>query len=151
MKKFSQSARGFTLIELLVVIAIIGILSAVVLTSLNSARLKARDARRISDIKQVQLALELSYDATGTYPESLATLSPAYMAAIPKDPTDQTEFGYAPLSSGSSYILGVSLEADNGVLDTDTDTVDQAFTFRDVVTNCNANDEAAPFVFCVAP
>ena len=58
-----KSARGFTLIELLVVIAIIGILSSVVLASLNSARKKGRDARRIADLKQLQLALELYYDA----------------------------------------------------------------------------------------
>lgn len=62
--------RGFTLIELLVVIAIIGMLSSVVLASLNSARAKARDARRISDMKQVQLALELFYDQVGKYPQS---------------------------------------------------------------------------------
>ena len=50
--------RGFTLIELLVVIAIIGILSTAVLTSLNSAREKAQDARKIHDVKQIALALE---------------------------------------------------------------------------------------------
>ena len=58
---FKNGKRGFTLIELLVVIAIIGILASVVLASLNSARKKGRDARRVADIKQVQLALELYF------------------------------------------------------------------------------------------
>jgi len=62
--------KGFTLIELLVVIAIIGILSSVVLASLNTARSKSRDAKRISDVKQIQLALELYYDQNGSYPTS---------------------------------------------------------------------------------
>nr|AQQ75000.1 hypothetical protein [uncultured bacterium] len=68
----TKTSRGFTLIELLVVIAIIGILSSVVLASLNSARQKGRDARRISDIKQLQLALELYYDANQSYPATAA-------------------------------------------------------------------------------
>lgn len=59
--------KGFTLIELLVVIAIIGLLSSVVLASLSSARIKSRDARRKSDLKQIQTALELYYDKYGTY------------------------------------------------------------------------------------
>lgn len=62
--------KGFTLIELLVVIAIIGILSSVVLASLNSARAKARDAKRLSDMKQMQIALEFYYDSFGEYPNS---------------------------------------------------------------------------------
>lgn len=58
---------GFTLIELLVVISIIGLLSSIVLTSVNSARAKARDARRKSDMRAIQLALEFYYDKYGTY------------------------------------------------------------------------------------
>lgn len=65
-----RSNRGFTLIELLVVIAIIGMLSSIVLASLNSARAKARDAKRVADLHQVQNALELFYTQTGRYPQS---------------------------------------------------------------------------------
>ncbi len=49
--------RGFTLIELLVVIAIIGLLASVVLASLNTARQKGRDARRLSDLKEIANAV----------------------------------------------------------------------------------------------
>ncbi len=65
--------RGFTLIELLVVIAIIGLLSSVVLASLNSARIKGRDARRLSDLHQIQLGLQLYYQDNGHYPASGGT------------------------------------------------------------------------------
>ena len=62
--------QGFTLIELLVVIAIIGLLSSVVLASLNTARIKARDAVRLSDMRQIQLALALYYDSNNAYPSN---------------------------------------------------------------------------------
>jgi len=69
-----KSSRAFTLIELLVVIAIIGLLAAVVLVSLNSARAKARDARRLEDLKQFQTALELCYDKIGSYQINVETI-----------------------------------------------------------------------------
>ena len=59
---------GFTLVELLVVISIIGVLASVVFASINSARAKARDARRIADLRQIATALEFYYDANGQYP-----------------------------------------------------------------------------------
>lgn len=61
--------RGFTLIELLVVIAVIGILASVVMASLNSARVKARNARRNSDIKQLISAFNLGIDGSGNLPD----------------------------------------------------------------------------------
>jgi len=62
---------GFTLIELLVVIAIIGLLASVVLASLNSARGKARDAARVSNLREVQKALELyASNNNGQYPNA---------------------------------------------------------------------------------
>ncbi len=64
----TKMKKGFTLIELLVVISIIGLLSSVVLGTVGTARAKARDAKRVSDMRQVQLALELYRDANGTYP-----------------------------------------------------------------------------------
>ncbi|OGG50410.1 hypothetical protein A3C18_00565 [Candidatus Kaiserbacteria bacterium RIFCSPHIGHO2_02_FULL_54_11b] len=119
----SQS-KGFTLIELLVVIAIIGILSSIVLASLNSARTKGRDARRVSDIKQLQLALELYYDANSAYPAELTTaalVDAGYIATMPTDPSDSPGtacttgaeascYDYDQTSSGASYELGANLE-----------------------------------------
>ncbi len=60
--------RGFTLIELLVVIAIIGILAAVVLASLNSAREKSRNTSYLSQVREYQKALEIHYSENGSYP-----------------------------------------------------------------------------------
>ncbi len=66
-----MSQKGFTLIELLVVISIIGLLASTVMVALNSARVKARDAKRATDITQISKALELyAADHNGTYPLS---------------------------------------------------------------------------------
>ena len=112
--------KGFRLIELLVVIAIIGILSSVVLASLNTAREKARDARRISDIKQLQLALELNADDNdGNYAADLADLAPDYISVVPTDPLDGTAYSYA--SEVAEYHLGATLESMNNMPDNDAD------------------------------
>jgi len=67
-----NNKKGFTLIELLVVIAIIGLLSTLAVVSLNSARGKARDARRMSDLKQISTAMELYASENEDYPEHAA-------------------------------------------------------------------------------
>ncbi|MFA6897092.1 MAG: type II secretion system protein [Patescibacteria group bacterium] len=64
----SGRQKGFTLIELLVVISIIGVLSTIAMTSLNGARAKARDVKRLSDVQEVRKALTLYYSDYGSYP-----------------------------------------------------------------------------------
>lgn len=99
----SLSKNSFTLIELLVVIAIIGLLSTVVLVSLQGVRARARDARRKSDLKQIRTALEEYYNDHNTYPPinntdwvystSQGEWIPGlgiYMNSIPVDPINNT-------------------------------------------------------------
>ena len=59
---FKNKQKGFSLIELLIVVAIMGILSAIVLSSLGTAREKARDARRIMDVKDMSKLLVIESD-----------------------------------------------------------------------------------------
>lgn len=121
-----RGEKGFTLIELLVVIAIIGVLASVVLASLNTARRKSRDARRIADIKQIQLALELYFDANRKYPDGggatgLGLLAPTYIPTVPTDPLGGS-YLYADCTDDTRYHLGATLEdTTNPALNSDRD------------------------------
>lgn len=105
MKKRS-GGKGFTLIELLVVIAIIGVLASIVLASLNTARRKSRDTRRVADMNQAKLALELYYDSNRRFPDTAAgngtaLLVPTYIATWPTDPVGTYPYMYyAGLANG---------------------------------------------------
>ena len=66
-----RTRKAFTLIELLVVISIIGLLASLSIVSLNSARMKARDALRLADMAQLRTALNMYYDDNDRYPISV--------------------------------------------------------------------------------
>ncbi len=117
MSSYNNKKSGFTLIELLVVIAIIGLLSSVVLASLNKARSKARDNKRISEMRQLQVALEFYYDKYGSYPNSswvrscdatwntsLGLALKEFLPTMPIDPTnDCAGYSYAGYKNYSYF------------------------------------------------
>ncbi|MCU0679882.1 MAG: prepilin-type N-terminal cleavage/methylation domain-containing protein [Planctomycetes bacterium] len=138
MKKFSKElnfkSRAFTLIELLVVIAIIAIIATLSVLALSSAREKARDAKRIADIKQLRTALELYYNDANGYPpassfvsgQTLSYTDPqsgqikTYINKIPNSPTPadgdcttvNNNYTYSS-TNPSTYTLSYCLGSDN--------------------------------------
>ncbi|MDP3794953.1 MAG: prepilin-type N-terminal cleavage/methylation domain-containing protein [bacterium] len=137
-----RANKGFTLIELLVVIAIIGILATIVLVSLGTARQRARDARRIADVRQIALALQLYHEDNGEYVDALSELAPTYMKTVPTDPVGGVDYLYGTDAiPATDYVLGADLESNNVVLGDDEDGAD--------VHGVDCQD--ANYVYCVQP
>jgi general secretion pathway protein G len=143
----NKKNKGFTLIELLVVIAIIGILATIVLASLNSARERSRDAKRVADFRNLQTALELYFDDYTRYPTALTGLETTYISAAPKDPVSDVIYTYTlDASDNLDYVLSQALENPNhSALDNDIDAAAGAlFTSSPDCTD-------ATYVYCVGP
>lgn len=118
----TNKKSGFTLIELLVVVTIIAILSTLIVVYFNTAKMSARDSRRLSDVKQIQLALKMYYNDVGIYPtlitagSSIANGGTNYLLRVPANPTPRSdngctdqEYQYKQLESGARYSLGFCL------------------------------------------
>ena len=166
MKNSLKFKRGFTLAEILIVIAIIGILASIALIGLGGSRVKARDAKRIAEVRQIQSGLELYFNRCGFYPGptdctggfaaqpapswaqvNLALEAGLGITTIPDEDPSGVDYLYSAKSDGLSYILGAKLEADNLVLRSDTDVFPAGFA---PVIDCT--DLAAapgPYNYCV--
>ncbi len=147
---------GFTLIELLVVIAIIGILTAIVTANFTTARARARDAKRVSDVNQIQLALEQAFDKCSVFPSPAEYAIPSnsingclvsgtklsdFIAVIPKDPTTLAVYNYA--MSGTDYVIQAKLESSNAAL---TDAPN-----NNNILNLDCTKTSPSFYYCVQP
>lgn len=115
-----KKRTAFTLIELMVVITIIGVLSTMVLVSLEEARGKARDARREADIRQIILAMEMGFSDTEKYVQAANTpikipcqnppncTTPGdgrYLDPVPQDPKEG-KYLWRDNSPGAFFITG---------------------------------------------
>ena len=120
---------------MIIVVTIIGILAGVLINviNINLIQARARNSRRMGDIKRIQTALELYFSNNRSYPSSNVwanpqnILTPDYMASVPVDPkqgevatsvncftSPAGQYGYYYRSrSEGKYILGATLEMDS--------------------------------------
>jgi len=179
MKKLSLKSSGFTLVELLVVIAIIAILTGIITSNFTQAKAKSRDAKRISDIAQLQLALELAFDRCNQYPPNIADTDTSisdingdgvgdtnvdcvkeddgslytlgdFISKIPT-PFIVSSYEYAVSSDRYDYVLKANLEENSSVLD---DDIDDDSLFSSTIL-CNDTTPSGYFSstyrYCVQP
>jgi prepilin-type N-terminal cleavage/methylation domain-containing protein len=108
-----NNKQGFTLIELLVVIAIIGILATSAVTVFSGGQLKARDAKRISDVQNIAGAMALyQADNDGSYPTTAALLE-KYLSKTPVPPNQDTTVAQQPvyvikINGGANSFIAVA-------------------------------------------
>ncbi|MEK7514747.1 MAG: type II secretion system protein [Patescibacteria group bacterium] len=155
--------RGFTVTELIIVIAIIGILSVIVLPNLGQSKGKSRDAKRVSDVAQLQLAIQLYFDRCREYPTTLATTANnklgggvctvtlgTFISQIPVPPTGtgETAYAYSPNTNTpvrTDYVLRSKLEYNSPAL---TDSFNGTVSWN---SSFSCNRASPSLYYCVRP
>ena len=121
MRKYLKH-KAFTLVELLVVVSIISFLSSIVLSTLNSTRGKARDARRLQDVNQLKIAFNSYYADYGSFPLvandtfclGLDNGSTCWEGYIPNDLIPHSIYGNTSLKTAlAPYISTISADPDS--------------------------------------
>lgn len=117
--------RGFTLFELLLVVTIIAMLSVLGAVSVSAQRKKASDAKRRTDIHELQVAVEGYYGDHGRYPDQLPAAGQplisvdgqtVYLRSVPKDPKNVAPnlyvYNATPSGQAATYdVCAYKLEA----------------------------------------
>ena len=121
MKQFNNSSyrrSGFTLLEVLLVISIVGLLSSAVFVGVSRQIKKSHDAKRKTDVHELQVGLELYFTDNQLYPvtlpaKGLPLTSPdgqaVYLNKMPADPVARDPYLYpywaTPAATPSTYII----------------------------------------------
>jgi prepilin-type N-terminal cleavage/methylation domain-containing protein len=124
--------KGFTLVELLIVIVIIGLLAAISVVILNGARLKSRDAKRVSDIQVIRAGLEQHWLEQASYPSEATQINlgtgdakvltsngfeasatgAVYLPSVPKGPKSGEYYRYRSDNPSVGYAIQFTTEGD---------------------------------------
>lgn len=149
--------KGFTLIEILIVVAIIAILASVVLIGLGPTQEAGRDARRISDLQEIQNGLELWYNKCGIYPGTNTcvpgtagatwaafstdlTGSGLGIETVPTDPSSGRSYNYGYAAGNSAYLLEAEMENGSGTVFTNYTAPTLTVTWLTGSPSCAAPD-----------
>lgn len=129
MKKNAINFQGFSLLEFVIVIVILGLISTLTTSSIIHIKANNRDAKRVSDILEIQTALEMYYRVHHQYPVTLTPGQPLekdgviYMSRVPSNPqpvdgddcpSEATTYDYAPSHDARSYTINFCLSGRTG-------------------------------------
>ena len=169
-----KKQQGFTLIEILIVVAIIAILASVVLIGLGPTQRAGRDARRLSDLREVQTGLELYYNKCGYYPgnpvasgactgfvsgntwadmtKALTETPDIGVNTVPNDPTAGHTYYYGTdvAGDGTGYLIAATLEdPNNGAFTNYSAPTMSAYTMGDELAPANCGVTGGVGVYCL--
>jgi len=146
--------RGFTLIELLVTISVIGILSSIVYANLGGTSGTGHDAKRKSDLRNMQSAIEQYKNKKGVYPSEgcvvgsdgfsgendclayISGLAPEFISVLPHDPKRLTNVGYAYTTNSAGTVYKLMAV---GTVESETVTSDSEFKSCDTSGICTTS------------